>query len=358
VIKRITGKASLSREKIQITDSSFSHIIDGITFKSFRRFFPHVKILYQAFELIGNTFRFYFFCKKYKPDIVYGFSENTSFYAALIKKFFNYKLIFDIRGEIVDEYTAKGKGRVRVKIVKNLLSYTKRKSDLIFRVNASIDENHLNKTHVKYNYYDKDIFSFNQELTNKVRADLGLKDKFVFVYSGSDHYYQNIPSMINFFKGFNLQYNNSHFLILTQSSQERFIEQIKLYGLSENCYSIFSVSHKEISIYQSAGNVAFLLRDNNPLNRKSFPTKFCEYLASGLPVITTKSVNTISSWIEEYGLGEIIELEEDYTRYYPDIFTKYTKKVDVKISCAQFAIEKLSWQKNAKNVYERIISVC
>ncbi|MEE3328829.1 MAG: hypothetical protein VX252_15935, partial [Myxococcota bacterium] len=46
-----------------------------------------------------------------------------------------------------------------------------------------------------------------------------------------------------------------------------------------------------------------LLREVHPVNQVSSPTKFGEYLASGVPVIATNGISDFSAWILEHEVG-------------------------------------------------------
>jgi glycosyltransferase involved in cell wall biosynthesis len=83
-----------------------------------------------------------------------------------------------------------------------------------------------------------------------------------------------------------------------------------------------------------------------PLNHEAFPTKFSEYLASGVPVLITRHVHTLAEMVDKNGLGEIWEDDESEQEVQKRILT-YHSNNEVRERCAAFARENLSWQTKA-----------
>jgi glycosyltransferase involved in cell wall biosynthesis len=97
-----------------------------------------------------------------------------------------------------------------------------------------------------------------------------------------------------------------------------------------------------------------LLREDLPLNHHSFPTKFAEYLASGVPVIMTPYIYSIAPMVTENHLGEVIDIKNDYSAEIENIYSKYRCNLLIKNHCSQFAREELMWQKKAKFIFDKI----
>ena len=87
------------------------------------------------------------------------------------------------------------------------------------------------------------------------------------------------------------------FLILTREvdTLKLLLKQLNLEYLSNDVIALSSPFDK-VSDYLNAADVAFLLRDNVVMNQVASPTKLAEYMACGLPVISSK---VAACWVEQ-----------------------------------------------------------
>ena len=93
------------------------------------------------------------------------------------------------------------------------------------------------------------------------------------------------------------------------------------------------VLEAEAPIVQIIADLAYLIRDDLKLNHHAFPTKFAEYLASGVPVITTPYIHTIAPMVKNNDLGEVIEpfkLGKNYDEIIDFIYKKYKNNYNLK----------------------------
>jgi glycosyltransferase involved in cell wall biosynthesis len=96
------------------------------------------------------------------------------------------------------------------------------------------------------------------------------------------------------------------------------------------------------------------LREDLPLNHHSFPTKFAEYLASGVPVLMTPFIYSIAPMVIENNLGEVIEIKNDYSAEIEQIYSKYKSNLPIKNHCSNFAQTELMWQNKAISIFNII----
>jgi hypothetical protein len=83
-----------------------------------------------------------------------------------------------------------------------------------------------------------------------------------------------------------------------------------LKGLPKGCWQMSSASLDEVNGYLNAADGAFMLREDDPLNKVASPTKFAEYALSGLPVVMTGAVVDTARIARE--IGNFISKEEAY----------------------------------------------
>ena len=144
---------------------------------------------------------------------------------------------------------------------------------------------------------DLSTFNFNSQQARKTRELLGLADEqILFVYSGGLHKWQNVDKSLSYFDEFHKYYPSSRFLLLTgQLIQANELIDNSFAHLREAVF-IKSAPHSQVPDYLNASNVGFLIRDNVVMNAVAYPTKLAEYMACGLPVIST---NVSSHWLND-----------------------------------------------------------
>ena len=69
-----------------------------------------------------------------------------------------------------------------------------------------------------------------------------------------------------------------------------------------------SLGFAEVPHYLNAADVAFLFRDNVVMNAVASPTKLAEYMACGLPIISSE---VAKHWISDAALSYFLILEEE-----------------------------------------------
>jgi glycosyltransferase involved in cell wall biosynthesis len=347
-------KSNQTPEQV-IADLQKISYFTGCTIIPIKRTFPSLKFVYQILELIASVLKFRRILKLYDPSTVYAFGERNAFFASIWKKKSTFKLILDIRGNLISEYKELGVPGWKLNLIRGNMRFSIKASDMVFSVATGLDFSlPANRISFKYNYYDGAFFHYSPDEALIARKNLGLENRFVFLYNGSDHHYQNIEFMISFFSGFHKRYPDSFFMILTEYPEESFTRLLSEYQVPSTCWLIKKLKQSEINYYQLAANAAFLIRDDLPLNHYSFPTKFSEYMGSGVPVITTPFIHTISPWIQKYGLGEIIEVSDDLNSFYDHIYSLYNNNPEIRLGCARFAEKELKWQNKAPEIFEII----
>jgi hypothetical protein len=149
-------------------------------------------------------------------------------------------------------------------------------------------------------------FFFDEGLRQRMRAELGFgNDDPVYVYSGSLAGYQCFEEMVSTFATALRERPNAHLIVLTpyvDAARE------KIVGLPADRVVCIAVANAEVNDYLNAADFGFLLRDDTPVNRVAFPTKFAEYALAGLHVIMKHSP---PSCVAEAGLlGNDLALEQ------------------------------------------------
>lgn len=123
-----------------------------------------------------------------------------------------------------------------------------------------------------------------------IRNSLCINEKIVLIYTGNIFSpWQRFEEMCIFVKNINLKIHNLAFLLIVREVDLKDAAiKIKEFGL-EDITILDNVSSNEVYKYISAADLALFVRHNHKMNRIVTSGKLGEYIATGLPVITTAS---------------------------------------------------------------------
>jgi glycosyltransferase involved in cell wall biosynthesis len=138
-----------------------------------------------------------------------------------------------------------------------------------------------------------------------VREELGVVDRPVLVYSGGGASYQEPGRMIEAFRELLREEPDAFFLCLT-TDPARFRALFEAAGLPGESRRVVRLEPAEVGRYLRAGDAGLLIRDDSVLNRVASPTKFAEYLAAGVPVLTTPGAGDAPAVVESEGVGRVV----------------------------------------------------
>lgn len=277
-----------------------------------------------------------------------------------IKKITSIPIFYDIHG-VCDELSEFKSDNFLVnlkrKMIFHLFQHLERKYinkyDAAFAVTTELKEHVIKKynaENLKYfivpcakGKYSLDIKSIkNNRKTYRAKYNISEND-IVFIYSGGYSPWQCVDESINLFIEYNKFNKNSKFLILSGDK-----DKIDTKG-NENIIKD-SVPYDEVDATLCAGDYAFMLRGDFVTNHVAFPNKYCEYLASGMRVISSSNLYTVSKSIKNNNVGLVLENNDDI-----DMIKKYvdtTINDDVDFTVRQKMLDDMSFDETLKPVAE------
>lgn len=136
------------------------------------------------------------------------------------------------------------------------------------------------------------------------RQSLGISSEVpLLVYCGGAQEYQCLEEMRQLLDGLAALLPDVHLLVV---SRDVSVFEEKFRGQWHRV-TLRSANHKDVPSLLVAGDAGLLLRRNQLLNRVACPTKFAEYLACGLPVVTTPWAGHAEALVTKYRAGLVIE---------------------------------------------------
>lgn len=262
----------------------------------------------EMLDTLWTSFFIFIFCLIFKPQYVLGEYSSCSRSIQFLKKNKNRKILIDIHGALPEEYEYSAGEKANKKHSKRITNY---EAKSIQKADYIICQSEEMKRHIIKKYQaisDKivvyrcgiDTSLFNLQPDNRInlRKELNIaQDTVVFVYSGGLHKWQKVDETLKIFDRYNRYNHNSKFLVLTKDTEQLYqmLQKLDLMSLKDDII-IKSLASSQVPAYLNAADVAFLLRDNVVMNAVAFPTKLAEYLACGLPIISS---DVSRYWLDE-----------------------------------------------------------
>ena len=188
-------------------------------------------------------------------------------------------------------------------------------------------------------------------LRSRLRRELNLDDRFVFIYSGSYRKYQLVDEMIRLFIRIKQQVPDAFFLILTSHLAD-FQACANKHSLRPGDYRLLSVNRDEVLEVTQAGDVGFLLRADSVVNRVASPTKFAEYCICGVPSLITSFVGDYSREVAAFDLGCVVD-EFEVTPDLLHFIAQVRSARDVYAArCHDYARSHLTWDQAGRLLRE------
>jgi glycosyltransferase involved in cell wall biosynthesis len=207
-------------------------------------------------------------------------------------------LIFDIRGQMAEEYEDAGHWKrdgAPFRITKWIEGVAIRKATGIVVLTHKVKQELFGaagdpRVHVIPCCADLDRITAALPHRDEVRAELGAGEHPVLIFVGKLTGWTMQPEMAQLVAVAREMMPALRFLVLTQGDPEPIVSELTRHGVPGSAVTILRVQHDEVSRYLAAADVAMALIRPSPSRSSASPTKLAEYLGAGLPVITTSGV--------------------------------------------------------------------
>lgn len=284
--------------------------------------------IYKPFSMILNLFLLINDIKKFQKinpyALIHARADYSALLCSLLKPFHKLPVVWDCRGDSVDELKfALEKFGFLPRVILYLalvprqvtIRYFARKlSDANICVSEALQSKILSKNE-KLNStvipcpVPTEKFRYSPEVRLKARRKLNLKiNDVLFIYSGSMTGYQSIVEFVWFYEKI-ISAENTHIIIATVDVD---IAIKYLSGIDKNRITITKVAYESMQELYCAADYALMLRKSRDLNFVASPTKFGEYCLAGLTVIHNHSIKQVSDYTRMLGNG----LEMDSVQFY------------------------------------------
>jgi glycosyltransferase involved in cell wall biosynthesis len=138
------------------------------------------------------------------------------------------------------------------------------------------------------------------------RAELGLQNRLVLVYSGSIGGWYLTEPMADFFAAVLRKRSDAHFLWLTHGPAEMIKDLMDKRGIEATQYTVVRAAPNEVWSYLSAGDAGIAFYKPAFSRMATSPVKVAEYLACGLPIVINAGIGDSDALITEEKIGALV----------------------------------------------------
>lgn len=265
--------------------------------------------------------------KTNKYNIVHCRSYIASLVGLKIKKRFETKFIFDMRGFWADERIEGNIWKKNNWIYNKIYNFFKKKEiEFLSKANytISLTENAKKEINTWTDISDKpipievipccvDTSFFNAEnisltTSENLLASLNLKkDDFIISYLGSIGTWYMLDEMLDFFKCLMTKREKAKFLFITTESPQLISTKAKAKGIPLNKIIITKSSRREVPSFLNLSKISIFFIKPTYSKKASSPTKLAEVMSMGLPVICNTNIGDVDAIILKTKVGAIIK---------------------------------------------------
>lgn len=242
------------------------------------------------------------------PQFIRARTERATAIAATARRFRNFRLIWDARGDAVSELKVETVQHhfawrwlisiIKKRIITKRLNLAAKNCDAAIFVSEALQHLQgyslpLERTLVVPCVADERLFYYSPELRAEARSIFNYQDKDqVIIYVGSTAPWQCIPETVSLM---NLALRaNPAFKALIVTPNIKTFESMFPDELRDRVRFI-SGTLKEINHFLNAADFGMLLRKQDAINKVASPVKFAEYSLTGLTVVTGNAIDQVTT---------------------------------------------------------------
>lgn len=186
---------------------------------------------------------------------------------------------------------------------------------------------------------DVSRFRFSEADRQTRRRDLGLGREPLLIYVGKTGPRYLVDEMMAFTKTLARRAEDVRLLVLTHEAREAFDALATRHALEPWRVIVRRAEPDDVPSWLSAADAGLAFIRPAPSERGSSPIKMSEYLANGLPVVTTPGIGDISGAIAECGLGVVVadSSEPSFDSAAEDLLHLWRDPGQVRERCAAWA---------------------
>lgn len=272
-----------------------------------------------AYDIARGSITALALCIRHRISLVHGRSHVGAAMGAVIKGVWRTKLLFDVRGLLADEYVDAGhwaRDGAKYRLTKAVERFLLRRADALIVLTARLKaELVAEASALRDRMGDIEVipccvpverFPTDENLRRRERARRGWDGRRVLVYVGKLSAWYLPEEMARFF-AVACQEDSRFFLqVFTQSERHAMHRELEAAGVPRDAYDIGYVPAPAmpVALLGADAGVSFRVASRGSLGVS--PAKVGEYLAAGLPVVSTQGIGDCDEILARPNLGVVV----------------------------------------------------
>lgn len=320
--------------------------------------------LATAYDILRGILTSTYIILKHRIKIVHARSYVPSVIALVIKKLFNKKFIFDMRGYWADERVDGDLWQKNSRVYKVAKWFEKK-----FLTNAdcvvSLTKAAINDMQ-EFEYLqnrkpwfenittctDLDLFNINNNCNNKPQ------NSFTLGYVGSVGVWYLFDEVLKMFKLMCERGLKVNLHIINRDAHKYIAERISALNIDAALIKIEALEHNEVAAAMQNMDAGMFFYKPAYSKIATAPTKLGEFLGCGVPCISNRSVGDVEGILENDKTGAVVKKFEftDYNRCIDELLV-LMKEETIKLRCRNAALKYFSLDEGVEkynNIYNKL----
>jgi glycosyltransferase involved in cell wall biosynthesis len=237
-------------------------------------------------------------------DIIHCRSYLGTFIGCAVKSIYGKKIIFDVRGYLIDEALEVGKlkpGSFSEKMLRWIETYNFNRCDLIIAVSEKMKDDILHR------FGKESVVISNPAFFHDVSKE---KKHKLIVYNGSlnewhlpDFFFATVKEILVIDPCFTFK------IVTTQAEVARgFVES---YNIDPTIVSIVTTTADKVIDEMAQATLGWCIIRNSFSKSVCSPVKFNEYLAASVPVVVNEGIGDLADLVSEHRVGLSVKATDD-----------------------------------------------
>jgi glycosyltransferase involved in cell wall biosynthesis len=280
-----------------------------------RRYHKRPSLPATAFDVIAGGLAAARLVRRHRLDVIHARNHMPAAMAMIAARLAPSQLIFDLRGLMAEEYVDAGHwkhGGLPYRLTQWVQRAALRQADGVVTLTEAVRP-HLSAakagpetTFVIPCCADLERIEQRSSERATARAELGLGDRPTMVYVGKFTGWYMEREMADFVATARQSEPELLFLIVTQADPAPMLSELDRCGIGPDDYRVLRSEPEEIGRYLAAADAGLSFVRPCFSKISSSPTKIGEYLAAGLPVVSTAGIGDVDSLLRDNRVGALV----------------------------------------------------
>ena len=283
----------------------------GVTWHS-RRYHKRPSLPATVYDALVGAFTAVRIVRRHRLDTIHARNHVPAAMALIVRRLTGCRMIFDLRGLMAEEYVDAGswrRGGIPYRLTNRIQRAALRRADGVVMLTEAVRRHLFDgrepEAHVEVIPCCADLEAAGNG-AGHAPPELGFADRPTLVYVGKFGGWYMGREMVQFFRAARELEPRLAFLVITQSDPALIEREFAAAGVEPADYRLTSAEPSAIGAYLGSATIGISFVRPCLSKISSSPTKIGEYLAAGLPVVSTAGIGDVDALLSEQRVGVLV----------------------------------------------------